>query len=858
MMPPGPGMAAGQGLPPQTGMPPRPGMMPPGSGGPPGPNSPQAKPGMPPGQGGAPVNGMGGSMQNRYPGAGGVSGPTYSQGQSRRLNPDDMPSPLQVMEEDRQCRSGEFITNMKGQVPPLVTTEFTVRDGGNASPHHLRSTMYSIPHTPEMMKQTHVPFGLVISPMAEGPSPDSPLYVGTSLENGPVRCNRCKAYMSPLMQFMDGGRKYQCKLCRGVVEVPKEYFCHMDGQGSRADKFQRPELCCGSYEFIATTEYCRDKLLPKEPAFIFVIEMSQLMMQRGVIPLLCQNMKDILEQLPRDKTNGTLAPHSAMRVGFITYQSDVHFYKMDGQAPEMCVVCDREDMFVPVPSGVLCDPREAAQNIEKLMESIPENFKGTRETSGALACAVRAGMEALKASGRVGKLFVFHSSLPVGGSGSLKMREDRKLLGTEKEKSVLSPQGSFYNNLGQDLVAAGCSVDMYLFNDAYVDLATIGQVPRLTGGQCYKYAFFQSNKDGPRLLQDLKLNVGRDIAFDAVMRVRTSQGVRPVEFFGHFFMSNTTDVELASIDSSKAIAIEVKHDDKLTEEDGVYIQAALLYTSCGGQRRLRILNLALTICNQMADLFKNCELDTLMNFFGKQSVVRLLENNAKQVKENLVARTANILACYRKNCASPSSAGQLILPEAMKLLPLYINCLNKSDAISGGQDLTCDERSWQMYLLSTAPVEASVVYFYPRLLPLSDVDQQNKGLPAPLRTSYDKLHPEGVFLLENGLQMFVWVGSNTPSSWLMDVFGVAAPHQLDPVMAELPDLDNPNSRLVRDIVATVRAQRKRHVRMFVVPQQGKHEMVMRNYLVEDKGMYGTPSYVDFLCHVHKEIRALLS
>lgn len=95
-----------------------------------------------------------------------------------------------------------------------------------------------------------------------------------------------------------------------------------------------------------------------------------------------------------------------------------------------------------------------------------------------------------------------------------------------------------------------------------------------------------------------------------------------------------------------------------------------------------------------------------------------------QVKENLVARTANILACYRKNCASPSSAGQLILPEAMKLLPLYINCLSKSDAISGGQDLACDERSWQMYLLSTATVDASVVYFYPRLLPLSDVDPQ--------------------------------------------------------------------------------------------------------------------------------------
>lgn len=43
-----------------------------------------------------------------------------------------------------------------------------------------------------------------------------------------------------------------------------------------------------------------------------------------------------------------------------------------------------------------------------------------------------------------------------------------------------------------------------------------------------------------------------------------------------------------------------------------------------------------------------------------------------------------MLAAYRKHCASPSSAGQLILPECMKLLPLYINSLLKSDALTGG------------------------------------------------------------------------------------------------------------------------------------------------------------------------------
>lgn len=373
-------------------------------------------------------------------------------------------------------------------------------------------------------------------------------------------------------------------------------------------------------------------MLPKEPAFIFVLEMNQMMVQRGIINFLCQNMKDLLEHLPKDEIPGQEGKKSSVHVGFITYDTSVHFYKLTGLAPEMCIVCDKETMFVPVPDGVLCDVEEVSDNIDKLMESIPQNFQTTRETSGALSCAIQAGMSALKASGRAGKLFVFHSSLcQIEGQGKLRNREDRKVLGTEKEKSVLSPQTQHYNNLGQELVVSGCSVDLYLFNESYVDLATIGQVSRLTGGQCHKYTFFHPNKDGERLLDDLKINISRNIAFDSVMRVRTSTGVRPVEFYGHFFMSNTQDIELAAVDSNKAVAVEIKHDDKITEEDGVYIQVALLFTSSAGQRRLRIINLALNICTQMADLYKNCELDTLMNFFGKQSMFKFLDSSAKQV-----------------------------------------------------------------------------------------------------------------------------------------------------------------------------------------------------------------------------------
>lgn len=108
-------------------------------------------------------------------------------------------------------------------------------------------------------------------------------------ESGPIRCNRCKAYMCPYMQFIDGGRRYQCGFCNCVNEgtvavnliekkilkhkfnifsnsileyifvflVPAFYFQHLDHMGRRVDFYEKPELSLGSYEFVATLDYCK-------------------------------------------------------------------------------------------------------------------------------------------------------------------------------------------------------------------------------------------------------------------------------------------------------------------------------------------------------------------------------------------------------------------------------------------------------------------------------------------------------------------------------------------------------------------------------------------------------------------------
>lgn len=80
------------------------------------------------------------------------------------------------------------------------------------------SSMYNVPATADMMKQTAVPFALMISPFAKTLEGEIVPPIVNFGEVGPIRCIRCKGYMSPNMQFIDAGRRFQCLLCKATTE----------------------------------------------------------------------------------------------------------------------------------------------------------------------------------------------------------------------------------------------------------------------------------------------------------------------------------------------------------------------------------------------------------------------------------------------------------------------------------------------------------------------------------------------------------------------------------------------------------------------------------------------------------------
>lgn len=47
-------------------------------------------------------------------------------------------------------------------------------------------------------------------------------------------------------------------------------------------------------------------------------------------------------------------------------------------------------------------------------------------------------------------------------------------------------------------------------------------------------------------------------------------------------------------------------------------------------------------------------------------------------KEGAMREAVDVLNSYRKNCSGQSGPGQLVLPERLKLAPLYILALSKT------------------------------------------------------------------------------------------------------------------------------------------------------------------------------------
>jgi len=161
----------------------------------------------------------------------------------------------------------------------------------------------------------------------------------------------------------------------------------------------------------------------------------------------------------------------------------------------MMVVPDIENLFVPLCDDLLVSLKESRSLVDSLLENLPSMFTQTQQVESAFGSALKSAFNVIKHIG--GKLLVFQSNLPLLGVGKLENREDPRILGTDKEVTLFNPSesaGGFYKDFALDCSRQQIAVDLFLFPSAFIDVATLGVMPQITGTfsflKIYKQPYF--------------------------------------------------------------------------------------------------------------------------------------------------------------------------------------------------------------------------------------------------------------------------------------------------------------------------------------------------------------------------------
>ncbi|KAF5130535.1 Protein transport protein SEC24 [Metarhizium anisopliae] len=734
--------------------------------------------------------------------------------------------------------------------PPIVlpaNSSVTPSPDANCSPRYIRSTLNAVPTTNSLLKKSKLPFALVIQPY--GALHDDEDQIPVVQDQVIARCRRCRTYINPFVTFLDHGHRWRCNMCNLSNDVPQAFDWDAAAQQT-VDRMQRHELNHSVVEFVAPQEYM---VRPPQPlVYLFVFDVSYAAVSNGMLATSARTILDSLSRIPNADRR--------TRLGFLAVDTSLHYFSIPKDEDEngetnMLVVSDLEEPFLPVPHDLLVSLTESRQSIEKFLQKLPDMFQNNHSNGSCMGSALRAGHKLISSLG--GKIVILTASLPNIGDGKLDMREDKKLLGTSREGSLLQTANSFYKSFAVECSKNQVSIDMFLFSSQYQDVASLSNLPRYTGGQTWFYPGWHASRpeDALKFASEFSDYLSSEIGLEAVLRVRATTGLRMNAFYGNFFNRSSDLCAFPAFPRDQCYVVEVAIDENLNK-NFVCLQAAVLHTTCNGERRIRVLTLSLPTTTNLSDVYASADQCAITAYFSHKAVERTLDSGLEAARDALQAKLTEVLQTFKKELAGGSmGGGGLQFPANLRGLPVLFLGLIKNVGLRKSTQIPSDIRSAALCLLSTLPVPLLMRYIYPRMYSLHDMPD-NAGmpdeetgqivLPPAINLSSERLVPYGLYLIDDGQTQFLWVGRDAIPQLIADVFGVEERAQVHVGKGRVPELDNDFNERVRAVIQKSKDHKSLGVgsitvpHLYIVREDGEPSLKLwaQTLLVEDRADQG--------------------
>ncbi|ESK90151.1 er to golgi transport-related protein [Moniliophthora roreri MCA 2997] len=743
----------------------------------------------------------------------------------------------------------------------------------NAHWSYQRSTLNAIPTTSSLLNKAKIPLALILTPYrtlkadstaplpqpsegsdtVSGEDPPVPLVTDTVI----ARCRRCRTYINPYVQFVDGGNRWRCCMCNMTNEVP-QMFDWDQTTNSPGDRWARAELNHAVVEFVAPTEYM---VRPPQPAvYVFLVDVSHAAVQSGMLATATRTILENLDRIPDTGDEGRT------KVAIIGFDTSLYFFSITPGSTDssMLVMSDTEDVFLPKPTDLLLNLAENRAGIEALLGRIPDMFADNGIVGSALGPALQAGFKLMSPIG--GKIVVLSSSLPSVGAGALKNREDPKILGTSKESGLLQAASPFYKTFAIECSRAQVSVDMFLFSAGYQDVASLACLPHYTSGQTYYYPAFNASRteDAIKFAHEFGEVLAMPIMLEAVMRVRASRGLRMASFHGNFFVRSTDLLAMPAVPQDQSYAIEVQIEETITAPFVVF-QTAVLHTTCFGERRIRVVTQALPTTSNLSEVFASADQVALATLLANKAVERSLTHKLEDARDAVFNKLVDILSTYKASMTAggAGASAQLAIAENLKMLPALVLGLLKNVGIRQSAQIPPDIRAYSQALLTSLPSQLLIPYIYPTFYSLHNmpneagtVGPQGVILPPALPLTSERFERHGLYLIEDGQTIFLWVGRDAVPQLIMDVFDLPSYEVLRGGKTTLPTLPNPFSQRINSIIQKTREMRRGpyYPHLYIVKEDGEAPLRLwaLSLLIQDRADV-LPSYHQFVSSLKEKV-----
>jgi protein transport protein SEC24 len=449
---------------------------------------------------------------------------------------------------------------------------------------------------------------------------------------------------------------------------------------------------------------------PQPPVFLFLLDVSYHAVQAGVLPSAARIILDALDGLPNT--------HDRTKVGIMTVDSTVHFYRLalGEEEPRMLVLSDFEgEPFLPCPEDLLVSLTDGRAQLVRVLRKIATLFQETQCADSALGPALAAAVKLLSPMG--GKLVVIQASLPTIGEGKIPAsRNDPTALSTTKENALMQPANGFYKTLATECIRCQICIDLFLFPSPHIDVATIGCAAKYTGGKIFLYPEFSASniESVEKLAGEMSDHLKADVGLEAVIRIRASQGVSLGSYHGSFFLRSTDLLALPNVNARHSYSAQVTIEENINSRL-LCFQTAVLYTSCAGERRIRVINAAYPVTDDHREVVLHADCGALGDLLMKMAAEKALSSRLEDARDALLNKLHDILAAIRALFQTGQNP-QLLLTENLRLLPLMILGILKSTAIRGSKAAnSLDMRAYMLALVKTLSVSDSLYLLHPYL-----------------------------------------------------------------------------------------------------------------------------------------------